>query len=80
MATGTTGQHQTIYYAEVEEDMKVTDGGGVDNEMIELYYLPLSQVKEFIFDETKAKPPGLVAAFLWFLHFKLPQIEKESSK
>jgi UDP-sugar diphosphatase len=78
MATGTTGQHQTIYYAEVEENMKVTDGGGVDGEMIELYYLPLSQAKDFVFDETKPKPPGLVAAFLWFFQYKLPQIEKES--
>jgi UDP-sugar diphosphatase len=75
MATGSTGQRQTLYYAEVDESMKVNEGGGIDNEMIELEFLPLSQVNDFIFDETKPKPPGLVVAFLWFLHVKLPQIE-----
>lgn len=57
--------------------MKVNDGGGIDNEMIELYFLPLSQVNEFLYDEKKAKPAGLLAAFLWFLHVKLPQLKEK---
>ncbi|KAL0485932.1 uridine diphosphate glucose pyrophosphatase, partial [Acrasis kona] len=72
VGTGSMGQIQSLYYAEVEEDMKVNEGGGVDNELIELYFLPLSQVNDFLFDETKPKPSGLIAAFFWFLHTKLP--------
>ncbi len=36
-------------------------------EQIEVVALPVSEAREFIYDETKVKTPGLMFAFLWFL-------------
>ena len=46
--------------------MKIHDGGGINEEEIDVMYLPLEQSDEFIFDESKAKTPGLMFAFYWF--------------
>ena len=61
-----TTSKMTLYYAEVDESMKVNDGGGLDYEDIELVYLPVDDAKEFMFDESKPKRPGLMFAFMWF--------------
>ena len=50
--------------------MKVNDGGGVDDEEIEVVYLPVNQAKSFIMDEGISKTPGLMYAFMWYLKFK----------
>ena len=65
-SVGFAGSRQTLYYAEVEESMKVSEGGGVDDEQIEVVYLPLPQSKAFIYDESVAKTPGLMFAFMWY--------------
>lgn len=57
---------QTLYYAEVTQVMKTGEGGGVDIEDIEVVYLPFSKAREFLYDETKAKTPGIMFAFEWF--------------
>jgi UDP-sugar diphosphatase len=52
--------------------MKKSDGGGIDDEQIEVIYLPLSKAKEFMFDESYIKTPGLLFGFMWFFNeFKL---------
>jgi len=56
----------TLYYAEVDEGMKVSEGGGVDDEEIEVIYLSLTEAKRFIYDESIAKTPGLMFAFMWY--------------
>ncbi|MFT5652778.1 MAG: UDP-sugar diphosphatase, partial [Psychromonas sp.] len=38
-SVGFAGSRQILYYAEVNESMKVSEGGGVDAEMIEVVYL-----------------------------------------
>jgi len=65
-AVGFAGARQTLYYAEVNDHLKVHEGGGIENEAIEVVYLPKEEAKEFIFDEAKAKTPGLMFAFMWF--------------
>jgi len=65
-SVGFAGSRQTLYYAEVNEKMKVSDGGGVDGEQIEVVELPVSELDAFLFDETIAKTPGLMFAFLWW--------------
>ena len=47
--------------------MKIHEGGGVNDEQIELYFLPIEKSDELIFDESKAKTPGLMFSFYWFL-------------
>lgn len=71
---GISGAKQTLYYAECRESMKINEGGGLEDEAIEVIYLPLTHAKEFMFDETCHKTPGLIMAFYWFFENKLPHI------
>lgn len=65
-SVGFAGSKQMLYYAEVDESMKVSEGGGIDDEQIEVIYLPVSEAKAFIYDESIAKTPGLMFAFMWY--------------
>jgi len=65
-SVGFAGSRQTLYYAEVNEKMHVSEGGGIEGEQIEVIELPVSEVDHFIFDERIAKTPGLMFAFLWW--------------
>jgi len=63
---GVSGAKQHLYFANVNEDIKIHEGGGIHSEQIELEFISLEKAKEFIFDESKAKTPGLMFAFYWF--------------
>ena len=65
-SVGFAGSKQMLYFAEVDESMKVSEGGGVDLEQIEVVYLPVSKAKKLIYDESIAKTPGLMFAFMWY--------------
>jgi len=65
-SVGFAGSKQMLYYAEVDDSMKVSMGGGVDGEQIEVVYLPVAEAKKFIYDEGIAKTPGLMFAFMWY--------------
>ena len=64
---GVSGGCQTLFYAKIDESMKIHSGGGIQDEQIELMYLPIKEYEEFMFDETKAKTPGLMFSFMWFM-------------
>jgi UDP-sugar diphosphatase len=64
---GISGAKQHLYFCSVDDTQKVSEGGGIHDEQIELVEVPLEEIKEFIFDESKAKTPGLMFAFYWFL-------------
>lgn len=66
-AVGFAGSVQTLYFARVNEMMRVSEGGGVDVESIEVLYIDAAEAKMFVMDETKAKTPGLMFGFGWFL-------------
>ncbi len=63
---GVSGAKQHLYFATVDESMREGEGGGVHTEYIELEYLPVSEARAFVFDERRAKTPGLMFAFYWF--------------
>lgn len=63
-AVGFAGGKQTLFFAEIDENMKVNDGGGIDDEDIEVVFIPINQAKSFILDETISKTPGLMYAFM----------------
>jgi len=65
-SVGFAGSKQMLYYVEVDESMKVSEGGGVDDEQIEVITLPLREAKALIYDESIAKTPGLMFAFMWY--------------
>jgi UDP-sugar diphosphatase len=63
---GVSGAKQHLYFATIDESMKVHEGGGINDEQIELEFISIEESKKFIFDETKAKTPGLIFSFYWF--------------
>ncbi len=65
-AVGFAGSQQTLYYCEVDESMKVHDGGGIHVEEIEVIYLDVDEAKAFILDESKSKTPGIMYAMMWW--------------
>ena len=65
-AVGFAGSIQTIFYVEIDESMRVSEGGGIDAEMIEVIELPIDKARAFIFDESIAKTTGLLFAFMWW--------------
>jgi UDP-sugar diphosphatase len=65
-SVGFAGSKQMLYFVEVDESMKVSEGGGVDHEDIEVVYLPVKDAKALIYDESIAKTPGLMFAFMWW--------------
>lgn len=70
---GVSGGKQELYFAKIDDSMKFHDGGGIEDEYIETYLLPLNESKKFMFDESKAKTPGLMFSFYWFFE-KYPNI------
>ena len=70
-SVGITGAYQTLYYAEINESMKLNEGGGLDDEDIELVFIPLKEAKEFMFDDSFCKTPGMMMAFYWFFENKI---------
>ncbi|UTJ05642.1 NUDIX domain-containing protein [Arcobacter roscoffensis] len=67
---GVSGSKQHLYFAKINNSMLSHKGGGINDEQIELMYLPLDESDEFIFDESKAKTPGLMFSFYWFMKNK----------
>ncbi len=65
-SVGFAGSRQTLYFAMVDDSMRVGDGGGIEMESIEVVELPLSESRGFLYDESKVKTPGLMFAFMWF--------------
>ena len=69
-SVGFAGSKQTLFYVEVDETKRVSDGGGIDDEQIEVVELSTCKANEFIFDQSIAKTPGLMFAFLWWQNNK----------
>jgi len=67
---GVSGGSQSLFFCTINESMKIHNGGGINDEQIDLMFLPLDQIEEFIYDENKAKTPGLMFSFYWFLKNK----------
>jgi UDP-sugar diphosphatase len=66
-SVGISGTHQTLYYAQIDDSMKVSDGGGIaGEEEIEVIYIPTKDAKEFMFDESYQKTTGVMLSIYWF--------------
>lgn len=77
-SVGVSGSYQTLFYAEVTDEMLVSKGGGSteEGELIEVAYIPVEELQTFAFDETKPKTPSAILAILWFIQNKLPNLKK----
>jgi len=65
-SVGFAGSRQTLYFTQVDESMKVSEGGGVDGEVIEVVSLAVNDAEKLIYNENIAKTPGLMFAFMWW--------------
>jgi UDP-sugar diphosphatase len=69
-SVGTNAANQTIFYVEVTQSQKVHQGGGIDDEDIEIVEIKSKDVEKTIFDESVVLTPGAKFALLWWLHYK----------
>jgi UDP-sugar diphosphatase len=65
-SVGYSGAKQTFYFAHIDETMKKNDGGGIHDERIELFFLPIREAQNFIYDDKKPKSAGTMFALVWF--------------
>uniref|UniRef100_A0A0N5AK28 Nudix hydrolase domain-containing protein n=1 Tax=Syphacia muris TaxID=451379 RepID=A0A0N5AK28_9BILA len=63
---GTSGALQSLYYAEIDESMKIGEGGGIDNEKIEKVFMSLNDAKEYLNKSEVMSAPGLLYGLSWF--------------
>jgi UDP-sugar diphosphatase len=64
---GTLGSLQTAYYCEVSDEMKVSQGGGVGDEIIDVVEMTVPEVKEYVGQDKLPSPPSFLFAIYWFL-------------
>lgn len=63
---GLSGAIQMLYYTEVDESMKVSEGGGIDTEKIEKVFMGLDEAKDYIEKTELMSAPGLLYGLCWF--------------
>lgn len=66
-STGVSGSRQTIFFATIDEKNKINEGGGIDDECIDVLFLPSKKAQDFIDDENIAKTSGLGYALKWYM-------------
>jgi UDP-sugar diphosphatase len=70
-----SGAQQTIFYAEVDDNMKVSEGGGniSEQEDIEVVYMPIEDARRVLVeeDETVQRCSDLMFSVLWFFEYKV---------
>jgi len=74
---GESGGLATMFYAEIDDSMKVSEGGGnVDeSEQIELEYIPVEDAKRrILYDENLQRPSGVLFGVMWFFENKFPTL------
>lgn len=65
---GTSASLQTAYYCEVTDHMKITAGGGVDDEIIDVVDMSVEEVKKYVTQNNVQSPPSFMFAIYWYLH------------
>lgn len=78
-SVGIAGDLQTLFYAEVTDDMKVSSGGGLasEGEFIEVVEMSVDEAQMFLKQNEVPSPGGLLFALLWFIHNKLPHYQNK---
>ncbi|KAJ8914383.1 hypothetical protein NQ315_017473 [Exocentrus adspersus] len=68
---GTSGSLQTAFYCEVTDEMKISTGGGVEDEIIEVVEMTIDEVKKYIDQDYIKSPPSFLFGIYWFLCNKI---------
>lgn len=65
---GASSALQTLYYVEVTDEDKANQGGGVDDELIEIAEISIAEMEETLKPGHKhTSPPSFLFAMTWFL-------------
>jgi len=69
---GIAGPRQELFYVEVTNEMRIGMGGGnaSEDELVVVHEIPVKELYQFLFDETKTKEPTVMFGVMWFLHKK----------
>lgn len=71
---GATGALMTLFYCEVDDKDRVKEGGGVDDELIEVVECSIDEAKKMVeVGSVLNSPPSFIFGLMWFLHFKAPK-------
>uniref|UniRef100_A0A915BV08 Uridine diphosphate glucose pyrophosphatase NUDT14 n=1 Tax=Parascaris univalens TaxID=6257 RepID=A0A915BV08_PARUN len=65
---GASGSQQYLFYAEIDETMKVGEGGGTDNERIQKIFMTLAEAKRYCEQKEVLSAPGLLYGLQWFFN------------
>ncbi|WP_297812689.1 NUDIX hydrolase [uncultured Helicobacter sp.] len=65
-SVGFAGSKQTLFFATIDESCRQNEGGGIEDENIEVMFIPRKKAHNFILDESYPKTSGIMFAFLWF--------------
>lgn len=65
-SVGFAGSKQTLFFATLDESYRQNLGGGVDDENIEVVFIPKKEAYDFILDSGFPKTSGIMFAFLWY--------------
>lgn len=79
-STGLSGTLMNLFFAEVTDDQKSTEGGGVDDEAIEVMEVDIEDARKAIYcrdeDAPYSRPPAMLFGTCWFLTEYLPKLSK----
>lgn len=67
---GISASKQSIFFAKIDESMKISKGGGVDDEKIDLVFVAQDEAIKFAYDENIAKSISVIFTFEWFFSHK----------
>lgn len=69
---GLSGDPQTIFYAEVTDEMKVSSGGGnsEEGELIDVVEMSIAEVETFLSQKSVPSPGGFLFGLQWFFNKK----------
>lgn len=76
-STGLSGTSMNLYFTEVTDDQKSAQGGGVDDEAIEVLEMDVEDARKTIYcrdeDAPYSRPPAMLFGTTWFLTEYLPK-------
>lgn len=79
-STGLSGTLMNLFFTEVTDDQKVSRGGGVDDEAIEVMELDVEEARKAVYcrdeDAPYSRPPAMLFGTTWFLYEYLPKLSK----
>lgn len=77
-STGTSGTLMNLYFTEVTDDQRSAQGGGVDDEAIEVMEVDIEDARKAIYcrdeDAPYSRPPAMLFGTSWFLYEYLPKL------